>query len=1166
METRLPPPAAVLEIRESPDASVAGKVVPLEAGSLVLGRSPDCHVAVQDRAMSRRHAELKLVDGTWLLADLGSANGVWVGHRKVAEHRLQNGDAFRLGGTVFVFRLEEPGEDPEATVRVEFKSPSASPPAPAAPATPLPPQKPLTPATEPPSAAQPAATPSKPVPFRPEVELSATLTDALAQWGQTRQVSGNTPWVIGDEHTAWFVKEGQVVLFTVPLDQRGEPQGARSHFCTVDAGKLIFGMDFQRFGLGAGILAVGKGGTQVIEVAVSQLKVFARQERFRRELAGLVETWVQDVSSAFAASLGAGPPPTVVATPGVSVEVPNGGCLRAGREVSWLEVTAGELLFVGWEPLQQARIQSGDLLEQLSRLRAVFPLATDTWMVAANPAEHATVVRVHATEDAIVTPAFWAGLASFHEIVCRCEFINKRLGLVDELHRLRVRAEHAQAAGEEAQREIAGVMAEGREEAARVAGPSRDPALDAVRLVGDAQGIPVRDHPEVDKRAPLVDRLQAIAKASRFRVRQVVLRDDWYRRDQGPILGAWDEGGGAVALLPRGARAYEYVDPATGERGAVTDAVAQKLSGFGFVLYRPFPDGPLSARDLIRFGLRGLQPDLRWVVAMGVGLGILGTIPPYFTGRLFDTAIPQADRGLLWQFVVGLLVAALVSSAFKVCQAIAVLRIQGKMDYSIQAALWDRLLNLPSNALRQYTAGDLADRAQGVDKIRSLVAGAGINSILGFLSSIFYVFLMAKYSLLLAAAGIGISLVYVALTTTANYLRLRQERQEMSLRGTITGMVLQFITGVPKIRVAGAENHAFKTWAKAYAQQRRLLFRIGQIKNAIQVVTSGFPVLSSLGIFYVLWKIQEAALAKGQPPSITTGDFIAFNAAFSAFVAALQGLGDASLDMLRVVPIYERLKPIVTTPPELDEARAYPGRLKGEIQVSRVSFRYSEDGPWILNDLSVHIKPGEFIAFVGASGCGKSTLMRILLGFETPTRGAVYYDGQDLATLDLREVRQQIGVVLQNSTLLPTDIYRNIVGSSGLPVQAAWEAAALAGLAEDIAQLPMGMHTYISEGGGGFSGGQRQKVLIARALVRKPRIMIFDEATSALDNRSQAVVMESIEKLQATRIVIAHRLSTIINADRICYLEGGRIVEEGTFQELMAKGGRFALLAQRQMV
>ncbi|MCS7182546.1 MAG: NHLP bacteriocin export ABC transporter permease/ATPase subunit [Thermoanaerobaculum sp.] len=1149
-------PKAFLEIGQSPDETVVGRRVELES-PLVVGRSPECQLVIQDRAMSRRHAELRMVDGRWAVVDLGSANGVWVGSQRVAEHHLRNGDSFRLGGTVFVFRLQE-GDALDPTVRLDLRSPTASqagpPPQPAGGPFPQSPQAPPKPSEAPQAAA-----------FQPAVEFSDRFEEALTQWGRTRQVSGNTPWVIGDPNTAWLVKEGQVVLFTVPLDEQGEPQGARTHFCTMGPGSLIFGMDFRRYGLGAGILAVGKVGTQVVEVAIGQLKVFAKQERYQRELARLVDAWVQTVATSFASTLGGGPSPTVVASPGAHVEVPNGGCLRGGREVGWLEVTSGEFLFVGWEPLQPPGHRSGDLLEQLSRLRAVFPLPPQVWMVAANPADQATTARVHEAVEVIATPAFWAGLAAFHEVVCRCEFINKRLALVDELHRLRVKAEHAQAAGEEAEKEIAGVMAQGREEAAKVFGPSRDPVFDAVRRVGEALGITVRDHPEVDKKAPLALRLEAIAKASRFRTRPVALRDDWYRRDQGPILGAWEEGGGAVALLPRSAKEYQFVDPATGEQGLVTEAVAQRLSAFGWVFYRPFPDGPLSAKDLIRFGLRGLKSDLWWVVAMGVGLGLLGTVPPYFTGRLFDTAIPQADRALLWQFVVGLLVAAFVSSAFKVCQSIAVLRVQGKMDYSIQAALWDRLLNLPSNALRQFTAGDLADRAQGVDKIRSLVAGAGINSVLGFFSSIFYVFLMARYSLPLAAAGLAISLLYVAFTTTANYLRLRLERQEIGLRGAITGMVLQFITGVPKIRVAGAENHAFKTWAKSYAQQRRLLFRIGQIKNAIQVLSSGFPVLSSLGIFYVLWKLQEAALAKGQPPPITTGDFIAFNAAFSAFVAALQGLGDASLDMLRIIPIYERLKPIVTTPPELDEARAYPGRLKGEIQVSHVSFRYSEDGPWILNDLSVHIKPGEFIAFVGASGCGKSTLMRILLGFETPTRGAVYFDGQDLATLDLREVRQQIGVVLQNSTLLPTDIYRNIVGSSGLPVQAAWEAAALAGLAEDIAQLPMGMHTYISEGGGGFSGGQRQKVLIARALVRKPRILIFDEATSALDNRSQAVVMESIEKLQATRIVIAHRLSTIINADRICYLEGGRIVEEGTFQELMAKGGKFALLAQRQL-
>jgi ATP-binding cassette subfamily C protein len=269
--------------------------------------------------------------------------------------------------------------------------------------------------------------------------------------------------------------------------------------------------------------------------------------------------------------------------------------------------------------------------------------------------------------------------------------------------------------------------------------------------------------------------------------------------------------------------------------------------------------------------------------------------------------------------------------------------------------------------------------------------------------------------------------------------------------------------------------------------------------------------------------------------------------------------------MLKIVPTYERLRPIITTEAETDESRSHPGTLKGEIEVAHVTFRYTEDGPLILNDMTLKLEPGEFVAFVGGSGCGKSTLMRLMLGFEVPERGSVYYDGQDLTSLDLREVRTQIGVVLQNSQLLPADIFRNIVGTSSLTIEDAWDAARLAGLDADIDDMPMGMHTYVSEGGGGLSGGQRQRLMIARSLVRKPRILFFDEATSALDNRSQAQVTESMERLQATRIVIAHRLSTIINADRICYLEAGKVAEMGSYDELMKLDGLFAQLAKRQM-
>jgi ATP-binding cassette subfamily C protein len=310
--------------------------------------------------------------------------------------------------------------------------------------------------------------------------------------------------------------------------------------------------------------------------------------------------------------------------------------------------------------------------------------------------------------------------------------------------------------------------------------------------------------------------------------------------------------------------------------------------------------------------------------------------------------------------------------------------------------------------------------------------------------------------------------------------------------------------------------------------------------------------------------IQGEAATSGRPV-LTTGGFIAFSAAYGLFLASVQALGDASLNLLRTVPIYERLKPIVTTPTEVDSTKASPGQLKGEITLSHVHFRYQEDGPWVINDVSLEVQPGEFIAVVGLSGCGKSTLLRLVLGFESLGKGAIYYDGQDVNSLDLRLLRQQLGVVLQVSKVLPAEIYRNIAGTSSRTIEEAWEAAEMAGLADDIRQMPMGMYTLVSEGGGTLSAGQRQRLLIARALVNKPKLIFFDEATSALDNRAQAIVTESLERLEATRIVIAHRLSTVIRAHRICYLEGGKIAEMGTYEELMAQNGLFAQLARRQM-
>ncbi|MEM9304858.1 MAG: ATP-binding cassette domain-containing protein, partial [Pseudomonadota bacterium] len=419
------------------------------------------------------------------------------------------------------------------------------------------------------------------------------------------------------------------------------------------------------------------------------------------------------------------------------------------------------------------------------------------------------------------------------------------------------------------------------------------------------------------------------------------------------------------------------------------------------------------------------------------------------------------------------------------------------------------------------------------------------------------------YSVPLALIAMGLTAIFVAFTFAMNFAQIRLQRQQLQLNGKIASLVLQLLNGVSKLRTSGAENHAFYTWSIDFAKVRRLSFRIGTIQNFVVTFNSAFPVLASMAIFSGLVFLTGGKEAT--TPGMTTGEFIAFNAAFGAFMAASLALSDASLNLLRALPLYERLKPIITTPAEVDENKDDPGELTGEIELSHVHFRYDPDGPWIIKDVSLKIRPGEFVAFVGGSGCGKSTLMRLTVGFETPEKGSVYFDGKELSTLDIRGVRQQMGVVLQDSQVLPVDIFRNIVGTSSLTEEDAWEAARKVGLDKDIKMMPMGMHTYVMEGGGGFSGGQIQRLLLARAVVHNPRIMLLDEATSALDNKTQAIVTESMNRMQATRIAIAHRLSTIVDADTIYVLDKGEVAEAGSYDELMELDGLFASLAKRQI-
>ncbi|NEO70791.1 MAG: NHLP bacteriocin export ABC transporter permease/ATPase subunit [Moorea sp. SIO3H5] len=688
------------------------------------------------------------------------------------------------------------------------------------------------------------------------------------------------------------------------------------------------------------------------------------------------------------------------------------------------------------------------------------------------------------------------------------------------------------------------------------------PLLIAAGAVGRAMGIQINPPAQSEDLNRVREPIEAIARASRIRIRRVILRDYWWKKDNGPLLGYTREDNRPVALLAMGVGQYEVLDPESGKRVPVNANNASFLAPMAYMFYRSFPDQAIKALDLLQFTLRGRSKELITLMLTGVAAAVLGMVTPQATAILIDNAIPDADRGLLGQVGLGLLAASFGSAIFQVAQGLVTLRLQTISEATSQGAVWDRLLNLRISFFQQYSTGDLISRVSAISEIRNRLSGTVMQTLFTSFFSLLNLGLLFIYDAQLALVPLGVALTAMIVTTTSGILTRRKLRPLQQLAGDIFGLTVQLIGGVSKLRVAGAENRAFAYWAKYYTQQIKLVLSTQLIEDLLKVFNTILPTLSQMIIFAVaVQSITKSQSGQG----LSTGTFLAFNTAFGTFITGATDLSNTLINILEIGILWERTQPILEATPELDLSKADPGRLSGQLKLDHVSFRYRKDSPLILENITIQANPGEFIALVGPSGSGKSTIIRLLLGFETSENGTIYYDGQDLSGLDISAVRRQLGVVLQNGRINSASIFDNIASGALVTMDEAWEAAKMAGFADDIEAMPMGMHTVISEGGTNLSGGQRQRLLIARALVLKPRLLIFDEATSALDNRTQSIVSQSIDELQVTRIVIAHRLSTIRKADRIYVLEAGRVVQQGTFQELLNQEGLFANLMARQM-
>jgi ATP-binding cassette subfamily C protein len=646
----------------------------------------------------------------------------------------------------------------------------------------------------------------------------------------------------------------------------------------------------------------------------------------------------------------------------------------------------------------------------------------------------------------------------------------------------------------------------------------------------------------------------------------VALRGDWRRGDHGPLVAFLrpeeeEEGTSAgastpVALLPRSRRGYDMVD-AAGRRRPVDDTTARRFETDAYMLYRPLPQRPLGLRDLLANAFSGLRSDLALLAAVSLAGSLLALLPPLLTRRVVTASIPEASFTELRSIVAALVVAAVAAGLFQIVRGLALLRIQGKMEASLQAALWDRVLALPASFFRRFTVGDLETRVMGIDRIRDLLTVDVTTAILASTYALVSLAVLFYFSFPLALAALSLVALSLAATALIAALQLPHLRAYQQIRGKLASLVYALLSGINKLRVGAAEHRAFAAWAELFAVQKRHAVASQSLANLQAVVGAMQSVSTSIVLF--------ALVGLSVRLDVGVGDFLAFSAALGQFQAAALTLFAIIPTVLDLAPIYERMRPLLDAAPETDKGQAEAGPLRGDLELRKVSFRYRDDGPWVLEDVSFRARSGEMVALVGPSGSGKTTCLRLLLGFEQPQSGCILVDGRDLASLDRRSVRRQMGVVLQDAQPLVGDILHNIVGSRNLPQEAAWKAARQVGLEEEIRALPMGMHTFIPQGGSTYSAGQLQRLLLARALVGEPRILLLDEATSALDNRTQDLVMKSLAALRITRIVIAHRLSTIADADRIYVFDRGRVVERGTFTELERNGGLFSRMIHRQV-
>ena len=940
----------------------------------------------------------------------------------------------------------------------------------------------------------------------------------------------------------WIVAVGGVNVFTSSVKEDGS-FGSRIFVTHIDKGGLLFSaLLFNHKEERVCLLADSLPNSSIVPLNRSWSDFFGSEDK---DVANFVRSGFYEWIEKLSASLNRGNVPVdcklVPEDDVASISYSPGDTFHPEHGVVWVSVKSGFCVLCGNEE------------NPLMAEGSVFPLSHRLWLKSLDE----TQVQFRSSGSVMPEDGLLAMFDGFYRIFYRA-FLLAGLYYADIAQERRKQLSELEAKALSSSLDnLAALNSPGKNIHVNLSNEAlAEPCLAVLETLSQSMGAEFKFNDKIPENLSGPELLCNILEHSSVYYRRLRLIGKWWAEETVGIAAFFKESGLPAGLIFDRHEGYKVYLPEKNKFVKLSPALAAAFDETAFSIYPQLPSTKLKLKETATFALRTLRPAFKMLLFVGIIESLVGLATPYLTGIIFNSVIPHADIFQLCQIAVILVTSAVTAILFSLARSFAMLRIKTMSDYNLQSAVVGRLLRLPLSLFKRYSTGDLAQRVMGVEAMREILADNVTSAVLGMFLALPNLLLMCYYSWKLALCGLAALLIFGIFISIVGAVNCINQRNYMTVSGELSGFVLQVLTGIGKIRHSISENRVFIKWSAMFEQETRWHIKVIKNSNFIMIFDALYPALITMVFFYLVGHTWKGVL--------NIGDYLSFNSAFTSFMTAFTGFAGIVPSIISLIPLYQRLKPVLDELPESDESLKSPGILDGRVDLKNIFYRYNEGSPIVINDLSISAEPGEFVAIAGPSGAGKSTIIRMLLGFENPESGGVYYSGRDISAVNKREFRKQIGSVLQSDCLIEGSIYQNIAGASNMSIEDAWEAARMAGCDKDIEVMPMGMHTIV--GNSTVSGGQRQRILIARALAKKPRIIIFDEATSAVDNETQAHISDSLRKLNATRIIVAHRLSTIRHADRIYVLEKGRVVQTGNFDELIKAQGPFSTLAGRQMV